>query len=75
MGIIFISFIYPVLESTISLYLTWIEYLKGILTVKITRLQVEIQKMAEPVDDEPARVIGFTTEHYEEYEDDDDDDL
>ena len=63
------------MESTISLYLTWIEYLKGILTVKITKLQVEIQKMAEPADDEPARVIGFTTEHYEEYEDDDDNDL
>ena len=51
------------------------EYLKGLLTVKITKLQVEIQKMAEPIDDEPARVIGFTTDNYETYEDDDDDDL
>lgn len=74
---IFASFIAPIADSFGSLILTWIELQKGKLTVEITKLQVEIQKMAIPEEEETGRVIGFAThnDYVEEYEDDEDDDI
>ena len=73
---IFAAFIAPIGDSLGSLILTWIELQKGKLTVEITKLQVEIQKLAIPEEEGPARVIGFTTNNdYDEYGDDEDDDI
>ena len=73
LGMIFASFIAPIADSFGSLILTWIELQKGKLTVEITKLQVEIQKMAIPEEEEETgRVIGFAThnDYVEDYETD-----
>lgn len=57
-------------ESICGVVLTFLEYLKGKYTVRITEMNMQIQKMSEP-DAPPAHVIGFSIPTDEEYEDDD----
>lgn len=79
LGILFVEVVIPVIESFVSLILTWIEVAKGKASLTITKLSADIQKIqkesALPDDDAIApRVIGFalpdTTEDYKEEEED-----
>jgi hypothetical protein len=62
-------------EEAVRLYLTWMEVLKGKLTLKITRTNQKIQDIIDPIP--PKNPIGFymeeeePEEYYEEEEDDD----
>ena len=78
LGILFVEIAIPVIESFVSLILTWIEVAKGKASLTITKLSADIQKIQKESalsDDTTAhRVIGFTlpdsTEDYEEEEED-----
>lgn len=77
LGILFIEVAIPVIESLVSLILTWIKVAQGKASLAITKLSADIQKVQkenELSDDITThRVIGFTlpdsTEDYEEEED------
>lgn len=78
LGILFVEVAAPVIESLVSLILTWIEVAEGKASLAITKLSADIQKIQKEnalSDDTTAhRVIGFTlpdsTEDYEEEEED-----
>ena len=78
LGILFVEIVIPVIESFVSLILTWIEAAKGKASLTITKLSADIQKIqkesAVSEDTVAPRVIGFTlpdtTEDYEEEEED-----
>ena len=79
LGILFIEVAIPVIESFVSLILTWIEVAKGKASLTITKLSADIQKIQKENtlsdnDTIAHRVIGFTlpdtTEDYEEEEED-----
>ena len=75
LGAIFVSFIAPILESLCTVVLTGIEVIKGIFTLKVTKINSQIRKTSLNYPDEPPhRQIGFVINNEEEeYEDDDDD--
>ena len=78
LGILFIEVAIPVVESFVSLILSWIEVAKGKASLIIAKLSADIQKIqkenALSDDTTVHRVIGFTlpdsTEDYEEEEED-----
>lgn len=77
LGVLFIEIAIPVIESLVSLILTWIKVAQGKASLAITKLSADIQKIQkenELSDDITTHhVIGFTlpdsTEDYEEEED------
>ena len=74
LGILFISFIYPVLESLTGVILTFLEMIKGKITVIITQINCQIKSLADKEDDVPTtRPIGFTASFESEEEDLDED--
>ena len=78
LGILFIEVATPVIESLVSLILTWIEVAEGKASLAITKLSADIQKIqkenALSDDTTVHHVIGFTlpdsAEDYEEEEED-----
>lgn len=54
--------------------MTYLEVLKGHLTVKITQMNCQMQKLADQ-DDPPKRQIGFVISSNDENEEDADEDL
>ena len=78
LGILFVEVAIPVIESFVSLILTWIEVAKGKASLTITKLSADIQKIQKEnqlSDDTTVhRVIGCTlpdsAEDYEEEEED-----
>jgi len=59
-GILFISFIMPFLEELLNLILTLIEWCKGETTLKITKINNQIQKLSGELDGESSsNPIGF----------------
>lgn len=78
LGILFVEVATPVIESLVSLILTWIEVAEGKASLAITKLSADIQKIqkenALSDDTTVHRVIGFTlpdsAEDYEEEEED-----
>lgn len=78
LGILFVEIATPVIESLVSLILTWIEVAEGKASLAITKLSADIQKIqkenALSDDTTVHHVIGFTlpdsAEDYEEEEED-----
>lgn len=70
LGMFFIEFIYPICESICTIILSYLERIKGKLTVDITKTNLKLQKMAEPPDSS-THVIGFSIDTDEEEEEDD----
>lgn len=71
LGIAFYGLAMPILESIVSLIVTWFEYLKGKITLKMVQMQEKADKMSAP----PEHAIGFewfpdVEEEEEEWEDD-----
>ena len=74
LGILFISFIYPILESITGVILTFLEMIKGKITVIITQINCEIKSMAEEKEDVPTKhPIGFAVSFENEEEELDED--
>jgi hypothetical protein len=65
LGMLFTSFVFPLCDGILSLLLTFIEMLKGYLSVKITKMNCQIQKATEPEAD-VKRKIGFVLPENEE---------
>ena len=78
LGILFVEVAIPIIDSFVSLILTWIEVAKGKASLTITKLSADIQKIqkesAQSDDTVAHHVIGFalpdSTEDYEEEEED-----
>jgi hypothetical protein len=73
-GIIFIAFIYPMIESGVNVIITYLEMVKGKFTVEITKMNLQISKLANPEEEQSVtHAIGFaipTEEEEEAYEED-----
>lgn len=75
-GLVFIAFIFPILEGISSVILTALELLKGKMNIKIAEINFRIQRIATQEEEEPHRAIGFVLPNNdEEYEDDEDEDI
>ena len=58
-GALMIEF-WPLLDKIVEIALTALEYVKGILTIKITKLNTELEKISNDSTEEPVpHVIGF----------------
>lgn len=73
LGILFISFIYPILESITGIILTFLEMIKGKITVIITQINCEIKSLAEEEDVPTKHPIGFAVSFENEEEELDED--
>ena len=70
-GIVFVILIYPCLSSIADIVLTALEIVKGKLTLKVTKINSELEKTQGPQSSSFA--IGFTAPpDYSEFEEDDD---
>lgn len=69
LGMLFYGAAIPVIESVISLICTYMEYLKGKLSVKMVKMQEEINGSEK----ETTYAIGFHTGIDEEIPEEDDD--
>lgn len=58
LGIAFYGLVIPICESIVSLICTFFEYQKGKLSLKMVKLQMEIDKSSDKVD---TYAIGFDT--------------
>lgn len=74
LGILFVSYVVPLLDGLSSLLLTWMEAKKAKQSEVINLTNIKMrQAAASAEDDSPKRLIGFCREDdYEEEEDDDD---
>lgn len=74
LGILFVSYVIPLLDGLSGLLLTWMEAKKAKQSeiINLTNIKMR-QAVASAEDDTPKRLIGFCREDdYEEEEDDDD---
>lgn len=74
LGMVFIILIYPILESIGTVIITALELVKGILSVKITYLNMTIKKLSNS-DDLPKQIIGFRIPDNDENEEDFNEDI
>lgn len=74
LGILFVSYVVPLLDGLSSLFLTWIEAKKAKQSEVINLTNIKMrQAAASAEDDSPKRLIGFCRDDdYEEEEDDED---
>ena len=74
LGILFVSYVIPLLDGLSGLLLTWMEAKKAKQSESINLSNIKMrQAAASAEDDTPKRLIGFCREDdYEEEEDDDD---
>lgn len=73
---LFASFLWPIIDALATLILTWLEVLKGKLSIKLALMQKDVQDKLAP-EEPPKRPIGFCVpapvEEIEEDEEDYDD--
>lgn len=72
LGILFYAIVIPLIESLVVLIATFIEVIKGKLTVKITQSNVKIQQLTDGYENSPKNAIGFTVDSKKYYENEDD---
>lgn len=73
-GIIFIAFLYPIGDSLVSLLTTFLELVKGKLTLKIAEYNSQIEKLATDTKTS-IHAVGFAIPNIEEEEDDEYEDV
>lgn len=62
-GIVFITFIIPVLDQLLALALSILEWIKSFFSIKITQANLKIKKLTEESEEEPEEkkyYIGFS---------------
>lgn len=63
----------PILDGIASLFLAFVELIKGRINIDIVKSNVKIQKLKDSLEeDEPKRAIGFALPKEEEEEEEDD---
>lgn len=72
LGIIFITYVIPLLDGVLAWFLTWVEVKKAKQNEIINQINIKIrQAAASTEDDSPKRLIGFCmSDEKEEYEED-----
>lgn len=80
LGIFFVSYVLPILDSVSAIILSALENIKGKLAITTQKLNNELTKLSkevEPDEYQQTHVIGFQIpseeEYYEEDEDEDED--
>lgn len=73
-GIVFAIVLFPLLDAIIVLIATWIEVLKGRLSVKLAKYQKEIDDLDIGEKEEKTPAIGFVYPDVEEYYEEDEED-
>ena len=71
LGMLTVSYVFPILDKIEEVVLTYLEMVKGIITVKITQLKCQIEKLQESDDESPVKIIGFVAPEEEDDEDED----
>lgn len=69
-GIIFIAFLYPIGDSLVGLLTTFLELVKGKITLKIAEYNSQIEKLAAE-QEIVTPIVGFAIPNTEEEEEDD----
>lgn len=59
LGIIFVSYLIPILDGASSWLLTWIEAKKATQSEKVNRANIKMRQEAASADGSPVRTIGF----------------
>jgi hypothetical protein len=57
LGVIFASYISPILDGAGALFLTWVEVKKAQMSEKISLIEINLRRKAE--EEPPRRQIGF----------------
>ena len=73
-GIIFIAFLYPIGDGLVNLLTTFLELVKGKLTLKIAEYNSQIEKLATDAKTS-VHAVGFAIPNIEEEEDDEYEDV
>ena len=72
-GMLFASFLWPIIDALATVILTWLEVLKGKLSVKLALMQKDVQDKLTP-EEPPKRQIGFCVPAPIEVEEEDEED-
>ena len=67
---VFIGFIWPLLEGVTNLILAYLEVVKGRYTVEITKLNLQIEKLSNQKEETYTSTIGFVVPNNDEDEED-----
>lgn len=65
LGILFASYIAPLLDGIGALFLSWVEVQKAKASEKISMIEIKVRKATE--EDQPQRQIGFCVSNEEIY--------
>lgn len=68
---LFASFLWPIIDALATLILSYLELIKGKISVKMALMQKEVQDTLTP-EDPPKRPIGFCVPTVESEEDEED---
>ena len=71
LGILFASYIAPLLDGIGSLFLSWVEVQKAKASEKISIIEIKVRKAAE--EDQSQRQIGFCVSDKEIYQEEETD--
>ena len=71
LGIVFISFVYPLMDEVLALLLTGLSVLKGRLQVKIAKMRKEVEALDNEEEYHPPQIGFVITDDMEEEEDED----
>ena len=71
LGMLTVSYIFPIMDKLVELILTFLEMVKGLITVKITAINCQIAKLQESDDESPVRIVGFVAPEEKEDENED----
>ena len=59
LGMLTVGYIFPILDKMLEIILTYLEMVKGKITVKITELKCQIEKLQDEKEETPKNIIGF----------------
>ena len=66
-----VGYIFPVLDKMLEIILTYLEMVKGKITVKITELKCQIEKLQDEEEETPKNIIGFVVPEEKDDENED----
>ena len=70
-GMLTVGYIFPVLDKMLEIILTYLEMVKGKITVKITELKCQIEKLQDEEGETPKNIIGFVAPEEKDDENED----
>ena len=71
LGMLTVGYIFPILDKMLEIILTYLEMVKGKITVKITELKCQIEKLQDEEEETPKNIIGFVVPEEKDDENED----